>query len=66
MKVADKIVAYDRIENIARKVYRSHKDALYMLINDLEEFFEINSTDINKLTSEEFNQYIENIMFDGK
>ena len=33
-----------RFENIAKKVYRGNKNGIYMLINDLEEFFEMNKT----------------------
>ena len=53
----------DRIERIAQKVYRGNKNAVYMLVNDLEEFFEINKPidDIEKMTTEEFNQYVKNI-----
>ncbi|MBQ7975353.1 MAG: hypothetical protein IJ300_06665 [Clostridia bacterium] len=60
----DNNVVIERINSIAKKVYRNNKDAVFMLINDLEEFFEINkNTDnTNMMTSEEFEKYIKNIM----
>lgn len=60
----ENIAALHRFENIAKKVYRGNKNAIYMLINDLEEFFEINtqSSNADMMTSEEFDKYINNIM----
>ena len=60
----ENIVALRRFENIAKKVYRGNKNAIYMLINDLEEFFEINnqSSNADMMTSEEFDKYINRIM----
>ena len=54
--------AFERIKYIAEKVYRNHQNALYMLVNDLEEFFEINGSDVNKMTSDEFDRYIKELM----
>ena len=54
--------AMKRIENIAQKVYRDHENALFMLVNDLEEFFEINTNDACKMTSDEFDQYLREIL----
>lgn len=54
--------AFERIKYIAEKVYRNHQNALYMLVNDLEEFFEINDNDVNKMTSNEFDRYIKELM----
>ena len=54
--------AFERIKYIAEKVYRNHQNALYMLVNDLEEFFEINGSDVNKMTSSEFDRYIKELM----
>jgi hypothetical protein len=34
METNNKSIAFERIENIARKVYRNHSNALYMLVND--------------------------------
>lgn len=64
IRVNDNNVVIERINSIAKKVYRNNKDAVFMLINDLEEFFEINkNTDnTNMMTSEEFEKYIKNIM----
>ena len=64
IRVNDNNVVIERINNIAKKVYRNNKNAVFMLINDLEEFFEINkNTDnTNMMTSEEFEKYIKNIM----
>lgn len=61
-RLNDKTVI-SRIENMARKVYRGNENAVYMLINDLEEFFEMNDYDKNveRMTSEEFDKYIEQI-----
>ena len=57
-----KSVLINRIEKIANKVYRGNKNALYMLVNDLEEFFEMNgNSDVDKMTTEEFDRYIKNI-----
>lgn len=49
-----------RIENIANKVYRDSDNSVFMLINDLEEFFEIdtNSNAVERMTTDEFEQYI--------
>ncbi len=41
-----------RLEQIANKVYRNSKNALFMLVNDLEEVFEMNKNDINQMTTE--------------
>ena len=59
----DEIAVISRIDRMAKKVYRGNKNAVYMFINDLEEFFEINNYDNNsaQMTSEEFNRYIEKI-----
>ncbi len=64
MTYTEKNKAMSRIENIAQRVYRDHKNALFMLVNDLEEFFEINTAgnDVNRMTSEEFDAYIKNIL----
>ena len=62
MQENNKTIAFERIENIARKVYRNHSNALYMLVNDLEEFFEINTNDTDKFTSDEFDKYIRDIL----
>lgn len=51
----------ERFENIAKKVYRNRPNALDMLINDLEDFFEMNAKDVNTMTSDEFDRYIEGI-----
>ena len=51
----------ERVENIAKKVYRNRPNALDMLINDLEDFFEMNAKDVNTMTSDEFDRYIEGI-----
>lgn len=63
MKNHDRTSVMNRIENMANKVYRGNKNAIYMLINDLEEFFEMNGneTNVDRMTTEEFNRYIENI-----
>lgn len=63
MKNYDVTTVMSRIENIANKVYRGNKNAVYMLINDMEELFEMNgnSTDVERMTTEEFDRYIENI-----
>ncbi|MBQ3124093.1 MAG: hypothetical protein IJC09_01560 [Clostridia bacterium] len=63
MKNYDKSAVMSRIENMANKVYRGNKNAVYMLINDLEELFEMNgnSNDVERMTTEEFDRYIENI-----
>ncbi len=57
-------IIMERINNIAKKVYRGNKNALFMLVNDLEEFFEMNKTTDNAymLTSDEFDKYINNII----
>lgn len=59
----DEKAVISRIDRMAKKVYRGNKNAVYMFINDLEEFFEINNYDNNsaQMTSEEFNRYIEKI-----
>lgn len=57
-----KSLLINRIEKIGNKVYRGNKNALYMLVNDLEEFFEMNgNSDVDKMTTEEFDRYIKNI-----
>lgn len=63
MKNYDVSAIMSRIENMANKVYRGNKNAVYMLINDMEELFEMNgnSTDVERMTTEEFDKYIENI-----
>jgi len=60
----ENIAVFQRFENIAKKVYRGNKNAIYMLINDLEEFFEMNnqSSKADMMTSEEFDEYINRIM----
>ena len=57
-------IIMERINNIAKKVYRGNKNALFMLVNDLEEFFEMNKTTDNAcmMTSDEFDKYINNII----
>lgn len=51
-----------RIEKIANKVYRNNEYGVYMLINDLEEFFEMNGNDnVDRMTTDEFEQYINEI-----
>ena len=57
-------IIMQRIDNIAKKVYRGNKNALFMLINDLEEFFEMNKKTVNAymMTSDEFDKYINNII----
>lgn len=59
----DKIAVVSRIEAIAKKVYRGNRNAVFMLINDLEEFFEINDYHNNpaRMTSQEFDRYIDKI-----
>ena len=49
-----------RIENIANKVYRGSDNSVFMLINDLEEFFEIDTDNnaVERMTTDEFEQYI--------
>ena len=66
MRDKDKTAVLNRIEKIAQKVYRQHENAVYMLINDLEDFFEVNNetNDVNKMTSREFDMYIDNILDD--
>ncbi len=63
MKNYDESAVMSRIENMANKVYRGNKNAVYMLINDLEELFEMNgnSNDVERMTTEDFDRYIENI-----
>ena len=63
MKNYDESAVMSRIENMANKVYRGNKNAVYMLINDMEELFEMNgnSNDVERMTTEEFDRYIENI-----
>lgn len=63
MKNYDVTTVMSRIENMANKVYRGNKNAVYMLINDMEELFEMNSTEnsVERMTTEEFDRYIENI-----
>ena len=39
----------ERFEKIAKKVYRNKPNALDMLINDLEDFFEMNAKDVNTM-----------------
>ena len=57
-------VILNRLERIAHKVYRDHENSIYMLINDLEDFFEVNMdiNDASKMTSEEFDNYIKKIL----
>ena len=43
----DKNAVLSRIDRMAKKVYRGNKNAVYMFINDLEEFFEINDYNNN-------------------
>ena len=63
MPYSERDKAISRIENIAQRVYRDHKNALFMLVNDLEEFFEINTgNDASRMTSDEFDAYIKNIL----
>ncbi len=47
-----------RFERIAQKVYRNMANASNMLINDLEDFFEMNTKDIKSMTWDEFDRYI--------
>lgn len=63
MKNYDESAVMSRIENMANKVYRGNKNAVYMLINDMEELFEMNSAGnhVERMTTEEFDRYIENI-----
>ena len=63
MKNYDESAVMSRIENMANKVYRGNKNAVYMLINDMEELFEMNgnSNDVERMTTEEFDRYIDNI-----
>jgi hypothetical protein len=52
----------DRIERMAAKVYRNNKNSVIMLINDLENFFEIDtSKNVDKMTTDEFASYIAKI-----
>ena len=53
-------IVMSRIENIANKVYRDSDNSVFMLINDLEEFFEIdtNNNAVEKMTTDEFDRYI--------
>ena len=52
----------NRIEKIANKVYRNNEHSVYMLINDLEEFFEMNGNDnVDRMTTDEFERYIDEI-----
>lgn len=52
-----------RIEAMAKKVYRRNPNAVCMLINDLEDFFEMNDydKDMDRMTSQEFDSYIDKI-----
>ena len=43
----DKKAILSRIDRMAKRVYRGNKNAVYMFINDLEEFFEINDYNNN-------------------
>lgn len=63
MKNYDHKAMLSRIEAMAKKVYRGNANAVYMLINDLEDFFEMNDYDKNmdRMTSQEFDRYIEKI-----
>lgn len=63
MAYFDKNAIVLRIEAMAKKVYRGNRNAVYMLINDLEEFFEINDYhgSTTRMTSQEFDRYIERI-----
>lgn len=59
----EKSKLFNRFEKIANKVYHYHKNAIHMLINDLEDFFEIESNDsVANLTDEEFKNYISEIV----
>jgi hypothetical protein len=52
----------DRIERMAAKVYRNNKNSVIMLINDLENFFEIDtSKNVDKMITDEFASYIAKI-----
>lgn len=58
----EKTTLLNKFEKIANKVYCGHKNAIYMLINDLENFFEIESNDsVANLTDEQFKNYISEI-----
>ncbi|MBQ7974747.1 MAG: hypothetical protein IJ300_03570 [Clostridia bacterium] len=57
----EKMDVMKRFEKIAQKVYRNKPNAANMLINDLEDFFEMNAKDVNTMTSDEFDRYIEGI-----
>lgn len=59
----DKNAVLSRIDRMAKKVYRGNRNAVYMFINDLEEFFEINdyNNSAARMTSGEFDRYIEKI-----
>ena len=63
MKNYDVSAIMSRIENMANKVYRGNKNSVFMLVNDLEELFEMNgnSNDVERMTTEDFDRYIENI-----
>ena len=53
---------FNRFKKIANKVYHYHKNAIHMLINDLKDFFEIDSNHrIDNLTDDEFKKYIDDI-----
>lgn len=59
----DRNAVLSRIEAMAKKVYRGNANAVYMLINDLEDFFEMNDydKDMDRMTSQEFDRYIDKI-----
>lgn len=63
MKKYSREMIFARFENIANTVYRGNQNSLCMLINDLEEFFEINNPQksVDKMTTEEFDRYISKI-----
>ncbi len=59
----DQNAVVSRIEAMAKKVYRGNANAVLMLINDLEDFFEMNDydKDMDRMTSQEFDRYIDKI-----
>lgn len=63
MTTVSKNAILSRIDRMAKKIYRGNRNAVYMFINDLEEFFEINDYNSSsaQMTSEEFDRYIEKI-----
>jgi hypothetical protein len=58
----DTNLIFKRIQSIANKIYKNHKNSIYMLLNDLDELAEINQkSDINSMTTEDFSKYIKSI-----